>query len=158
MRQPLLLLPLLLASFTALGADWMQFRGPGGSGVSDETGLPTTWSSKENIVWHTKLPGPGTSCPIIVGKRIYLTCYTGYGLTEGKEGMDKLMRHLLCIDRAKGTILWTKDFNPSLPESFYVGGNNTQHGYSSSTLASDGRKLYAFFGKSGVYCLDLDGK
>src|SRR5208282_5949281 len=28
----------------------------------------------------------------------------------------------------------------------------------SSTLASDAKNLYAFFGKSGVYALDLDGK
>lgn len=153
-----LLLPAILAAFSALGADWPQFRGPGGAGVSTETGLPTTWSSKENIVWRTELPGPGTSSPIVVGKRVYLTCYTGYGLVEGKDDMDKLMRHLVCVDRAKGRILWTKDFKPAVPESRYVGGNNTQHGYSSSTAASDGKHLFVFFGKSGVYCLDLDGK
>jgi outer membrane protein assembly factor BamB len=71
--------------------------------------------------------------------------------------MDKLMRHLVCVDRAGGAIVWTKDFKPSLPESQYVGGNNTQHGYSSSTLACDGKHLYMFLGKSGVYCLDLEG-
>jgi len=152
-----LLLPAILA-VSALGADWVQFRGPGGSGISGDTGLPTTWSSKENVVWRTKLPGPGTSCPIVVGKRVYLTCYSGYGLEPGKGDMDKLMRHLVCIDRSKGEILWTKDFKPLLPESKYQPGYDSEHGYSSSTLASDGEHLYAFFGKSGVYCLDLDGK
>jgi outer membrane protein assembly factor BamB len=161
MRRRFLLTAALLASMSAmsaLGADWLQFRGPGGSGVSDEKGLPTTWSSKENIVWRTKLPGPGTSSPIVVGKRVYVTCYTGYGIAEGKDDMADLMRHVLCIDRGNGDILWTKDFKPSLPESRYEGGNNTQHGYSSSTIASDGRRLYVFFGKSGLYCLELDGK
>jgi outer membrane protein assembly factor BamB len=154
-----LLPPVLLAAIINTGADWTQFRGPGGSGISAETGLPTTWSSKENIVWRTKLPGPGTSSPIVVGKRLYLTCYSGYGLEPGKGEMDNLMRHLVCIDRAKGEILWTKDFKPTLPESKYgPGGNESQHGYSSSTPASDGKRLYVFFGKSGVYCLDLDGK
>jgi outer membrane protein assembly factor BamB len=148
---------LLLIALCALAADWRQFRGPGGAGVSDEKGLPTTWSSTENIVWRTKLPGPGTSSPIVVGKRVYLTCYSGFGLQEGNDGMDQLMRHVICIDRAKGDILWTKDFKPALPESAYVGGNNTQHGYSSSTIASDGKHLFMFFGKSGVYCLDLEG-
>lgn len=158
MRRRFVVTLALLAAVSAGGADWLQFRGPGGSGVAPDTGLPSTWSSKENIVWRTKLPGPGTSSPIVVGKRVYLTCYTGYGLQEGRQGMENLMRHVLCVDRAKGDILWTKDFKPSLPESNYVGGNNTQHGYSSSTPASDGRRLYVFFGKSGVYCLDLDGK
>jgi outer membrane protein assembly factor BamB len=139
-------------------ADWLQFRGPGGSGVGEAKGLPARWSSTENIVWRTKLPGPGTSSPIVVGKHVYLTCYTGYGLEPGEGDMNKLMRHLVCIDRARGNILWNKDFKPLLPESKYgPGGNESQHGYASSTPASDGKHLYVFFGKSGVYCLDLDG-
>jgi hypothetical protein len=89
---------------------------------------------------------------------VYLTCYSGYGLEPGKGAMDKLMRHLVCIDRDKGGIIWTKDFKPLLPESKYgPSGNDSQHGYSSSTPASEGKRLYVFFGKSGVYCLDLDG-
>jgi outer membrane protein assembly factor BamB len=164
MRYPFLLAPLILTALTAQGADWTQFRGPRGSGVSGETGLPATWSAGDNIVWRTKLPGPGTSSPIVVGKRIYLTCYSGYGIVAPKKGekptetQDHLMRHLVCVERDKGAMLWTKDFKPTLPESKYEGGNNTQHGYSSSTLASDGKHLYAFFGRSGVFCLDLDGK
>lgn len=158
MRHCVVVVSMMLAAVSASAAEWMQFRGPGGAGTSDVTGLPAAWSAKDNIVWRTELPGPGTSCPIVVGKRVYLTCYTGYGLKDGAGDMDKLMRHLVCIDRAKGSILWTKDFKPLLPESKYEGGNNMQHGYSSSTIASDGQRLYVFFGKSGVYCLDLDGK
>jgi outer membrane protein assembly factor BamB len=148
----------MLAAFAAGGADWMQFRGPRGAGTSSDTGLPTTWSATDNVVWRTKLPGPGTSCPIVVGKRVYLTCYSGYGLEPGQGEMDQLIRHLLCLDRGTGAILWTKDFKPQLPESKYVKGNDSMHGYSSSTPTSDGQHLYVFFGKSGVYCLDLDGK
>src|SRR5262249_5912721 len=147
-----------LAALAAVGADWLQFRGPGGAGSSGETGLPTTWSSDQHIVWRTKLPGPGTSSPIVLGKRVYLTCYTGYGEEQDQGDMNRLMRHLVCVERGTGAILWTRDFQPVLPESRYEGGNNTQHGYSSSTLACDGKRLYAFFGKSGVYCLDLEGK
>jgi hypothetical protein len=148
----------MFAASLAGAADWPQFRGPGGSGVGNAKGLPASWSSTDNIVWRTKLPGPGTSSPIVVGKRVYLTCYTGYGLEPGKGDMGRLMRHLVCIDRAKGNILWTRDFKPVLPESKYgPGGNESQHGYASSTPACDGKHLYVFFGKSGVYCLDLDG-
>jgi outer membrane protein assembly factor BamB len=153
-----LLVPAVLVAVSALGADWAQFRGPGGAGISGETGLPTAWSSRENLVWRTKLPGPGTSSPIVVGKRVYLTCYSGYGLEPGKGEMDKLMRHLVCVNRDNGAILWTRDFKPVLPESKYQAGNDSEHGYSSSTPASDGQHLFVFFGKSGLYCLDLDGK
>ena len=72
----------VVAAGSALGADWMQFRGPGGLGSSDEKGLPVTWSSTENIVWRTEMPGPGTSCPIVVGKHVYITAYSGYGLVR----------------------------------------------------------------------------
>src|SRR5438128_7552016 len=118
---------LLPAVFALVAADWPQFRGPGGSGVSNEKGLPATWSSTDNIVWRTKLPGPGTSSPIVVGKRVYVTCYSGYGLEPGKGDTGNLMRHLVCVDRAKGTILRTKDFKPALPESKYGPGGNESH-------------------------------
>lgn len=51
---PTVLLAVVVAG-SALGADWMQFRGPSGLGSSDEKGLPVTWSSKENIVWQTEM-------------------------------------------------------------------------------------------------------
>src|SRR5262249_2021132 len=54
-------------------------------------------------------------------------------------------------------ILWSKKFDPVLPEHAYQ-GEGAYHGYSSSTPTSDGERLYVFFGKSGVYCFDLDGK
>lgn len=158
MKPWLLPIPAILTALVACAADWPQFRGPSGSGSSSETGLPTTWSEKENLVWRTRLPGPGTSSPIVVGQRVYLTCYSGYGLEPGKGDQQKLMRHLVCVNRDSGDILWVRDFKPLLPESYYVDTNETQHGYSSSTPASDGSRLYLFFGKSGVYCLDLDGK
>jgi outer membrane protein assembly factor BamB/pimeloyl-ACP methyl ester carboxylesterase len=148
----------LLGVCAAPGADWRQFRGPGGLGTSAEKDLPLEWSAKKNLVWRTKLPGPGASSPVIVGNRVFVTCYTGYGLSEKDPGkMEDLRRHLLCVDRRDGNILWAKEFTPALPEHKYY-GEGSYHGYSASTPASDGKRLYVFFGKSGVYCFDLDGK
>ncbi len=82
--------------------DWRQFRGPGGLGTSAETGLPVEWSSHKNIVWTTRLPGPGTSSPVIVGDRIFLTCYTDYAVDADAPGnMADLKRHLVCVDRSE---------------------------------------------------------
>ena len=50
----------LLAGLVSLGADWPGFRGPNGTGVSPERGLPVHWSDNENVLWKSKLPGPGT--------------------------------------------------------------------------------------------------
>ncbi len=148
----------LLVLFTALGADWRQFRGPTGQGTSDETGLPVRWSAQDNIAWKVKLPGAGASCPIVLGKRIYITCYSGYGMDAKEPGkQEDLRRHLLCIDRKDGKTLWAKTFEPVLPEHNYK-GEGAYQGYAPSTPITDGEKLYVFFGKSGVFCFDLDGK
>jgi outer membrane protein assembly factor BamB len=148
----------LIGLCTAVGADWRQFRGPGGLGASAEKGLPVKWSSTENIVWRTKLPGPGASSPVTVGNLVFVTCYSGYGLDPKEPGkQEDLRRHLLCVDRLTGNILWTKDFEPSLPEHKYS-GEGSYHGYAGSTPATDGERLYVFFGKSGVFCFDLGGK
>jgi len=147
----------LTVCFT-VAADLTQFRGTGGLGSSGETGLVAEWSSTKNIIWKAELPGLGTSGPIVVDGRVYLTCYSGYAEDDSNPGnMDDLMRHVVCVDRKSGKLLWSKEFEPKLPESKYSGGNNSRHGYASSTPVTDGEHLYIFFGKSGVYCLDLEG-
>jgi len=147
----------VLLAGCALGADWPQFRGPAGLGISSEKGLPTEWSGESNIAWKVKLPGAGASSPVTVGERVFVTCYSGYGLDNKEPGkMEDLRRHLLCFDRA-GKALWSKEFQPILPEHKYAGEGSYQ-GYAASTPASDGERLYVFFGKSGVFCFDLEGK
>ncbi len=148
------------AAGAAPAEDWRQFRGPGGMGISEEKGLPVEWSADKNIAWRAKLPGAGASSPVTQGNRIFVTCYSGYGAdpdpkTPGK--MEDLRRHLLCLDRTTGQTLWTKEFQPLLPEHSYA-GEGSYHGYAASTPVVDDQRLYVFFGKSGVFCFDLDGK
>jgi outer membrane protein assembly factor BamB len=73
----------------------------------------------------------------------------------GKQ--EDLRRHLVCLDRTGGKILWAKEFEPVLPEHRYA-GEGAYQGYAASTPITDGEKLFVFFGKSGVFCFDLDGK
>ncbi|MGI6417208.1 MAG: PQQ-binding-like beta-propeller repeat protein [Thermoguttaceae bacterium] len=141
----------------AVSGQPVAFRGDW-TGRSEATKLPTTWNETTNLVWKSALPGPGSSIPIVVNGRIYLTCYTGYAESIEEPGeMAGLVRHVLCLDRKSGKILWQKSFKARMPESEYRGSNNTRHGYASSTPTSDGQFLYIFFGASGVFCLDLDG-
>ena len=92
-----------LMQFNRLEAqDWMQFLGK--SEASENAKLPTKWDESTNVTWKTKLPGPGASSPIIVGERVFLTCYSGYGdKSEGK--IKDLQRHLLCFDPVSYTHL-----------------------------------------------------
>jgi outer membrane protein assembly factor BamB len=146
----------LAFSAVASAADWLQFRGPGGLGKSADTGLPVTWSSSQGILWKTELPGAGTSSPIFVGPRIFLTAYSGYNVPgQDKGSQEQLVRHVLCLNRADGKLVWKTDVPAKLPEQAKI---RDDHGYASSTPVSDGEKVFVFFGKSGVLALDLKGK
>jgi len=76
---------LVFSAATVAAADWPQFRGPGGRGQSSETGLPAQWNAETNIVWKANLPGPGASSAVTFGDRIFLTCYSGYGMEEDRD-------------------------------------------------------------------------
>ncbi len=140
-------------------ADWARFRGPNGTGVAaDDQAPPTTWSDTENVKWKVPLPGPGSSGPIVVGDRVFVTYWSGYAVdTENLGSIENLKMHLRCVDRATGKTLWDQATAAKLPEEEY-GGMFAQHGYASHTPVSDGKRVYAFFGKTGVYAYDLDGK
>ncbi|MFK7820861.1 MAG: PQQ-binding-like beta-propeller repeat protein [Planctomycetaceae bacterium] len=150
---------LLAVSTFAHAEDWSRFRGPAGNGVAaNASSFPTQWSPNANLAWKTPLPGPGASSPIIVGGKAFVTCYTGYGLDQQNPGkMEDLMRHLICIDMKTGKELWRKDVKAALPEDPYAGAGVPAHGYASHTPVSDGKHVYAFFGKSGVHAFDFDG-
>jgi hypothetical protein len=143
----------------SFAGDWTRFRGPNGSGVSaDEIAAPVTWSATKNLKWKAPLPGPGSSSPIIVGDRIYVTCWSGYGTDRGNRSgnQENLKRHLICLDRQTGKTIWDKSVKAVLPEDNY-GGMFAEHGYASHTPVSDGERIYVFFGKSGALAFDLDG-
>lgn len=159
LAKPLCILSVMLPAMLLPGADWPRFRGADGSGVSADTGLPVSWSEKENVVWKVELPGPGSSSPIIVGDRIFLTAYSGYGKNQREPGDQKdLRRHVLCIQVKDGKILWDRPIESSLPEVAYRGIGVPNHGYASSTPVADGEQVYAFFGKTGVIAHDHSGK
>lgn len=137
--------------------DWPQFRGPDGLGTSQDRGLPDSWNASTNIAWRTELPGPGRSSPITVNDRICVTSYSGYAVDSRSPGDPKeLRRHLLCLDRATGKIMWDREIPARLPEFDYT-GQLMQHGYASSTPVADADRVYVFFGKSGVFAFDHDG-
>ncbi len=149
--------PAKLVSHTTLAKndDWPHFRGPTGMGTSSAQGLPVTWSDSENIAWKVELPGPGASSPVVFGERIYLTCYTGYFIPGDSAGsLEELKRHVLAFDRAEGRLLWNTAIAAKLPEERQI----RDHGFAANTPTVDEERIYAFFGKSGVFAFDHNGK
>jgi outer membrane protein assembly factor BamB len=162
---------------SVVASDWPGFRGSRG-GIADDADLPVKFTA-DNILWKIKLPGAGTSSPIITGDKLFLTCNAGYGTSitkgmiggggggkgggakggKGGDGGDqaKLKLLVVCLDRAKGEILWKKEIEPKLPETPFS-GMMREHSYASATPVTDGKNVYVFFGKTGVFAFDLEGK
>src|SRR5262245_8859103 len=78
-----LLASFLLFSSIAFGDNWPQWRGPWGTGVSAEKGLPTEWSKDQNIAWRARLTGLGVSSPVVWGDKVFVTYQVGAGALRG---------------------------------------------------------------------------
>lgn len=132
---------LAVASVTFLcGADWLQFRGNDGGGVSAELEAP---AKLEKPAWKTELSGKGLSGPIIVGDKVVITANSG-------PQQERL--HVLCFDAATGSVQWDRQF--------WATGSTMCHSamaVATPTPASDGKRIFASYSSNDVACLDLDG-
>lgn len=143
------------AKSTGSSANWDRFRGPTGMGIAPKAKLPVEWSADKGIAWKTALPGAGASSPITWGNRVYLTCYTGYFVPDESAGqLEDLKRHLLAIRLDTGKIEWDVAVPAALPEEEQI----RDHGFAANSVAVDADRIYTFFGKSGVFAFDHQGK
>src|SRR5262249_51475711 len=62
-----------------------------------------------------------------------------------------------CLERASGKVLWQADVPAKLPEVKWS-GRIGQHGYATSTPATDGERVVVFYGRTGVLAYDFAGK
>jgi hypothetical protein len=137
-----LLIPTLTGTASAADWNWPQWRGPQQDGHTQETGLPTKWDDS-SVVWKTPLKGEGQSSPVVWGERVFLT----QSRNRGRQ------RVVLCINRNDGRILWEKIAWTGDPEP-----THNMNGHASSTPVTDGKHVYAFFGKGGgLFCYTVDG-
>src|SRR5688500_11358427 len=88
-------LVLLVSALATAEENWPEFRGPAADGHSTATGLPVTWSEKENIKWKLPSDGKAWSSPVIWGDHIWLT-----NATE-----DGHQRSVICVNAADGKIV-----------------------------------------------------
>ena len=145
----------LLASVALLltkpaGADnWPQFRGPGGGGVANVRMLPEEWGEKNNLAWKVAVPGDAWSSPIVWGERLFVT--TAF-LEEKSEDVYRWEVH--CLDPATGKTRWKKvAARGKGPIPIH-----TNNSYASETPVCDGQRVFAYFGMTGLFCYDMDGK
>jgi outer membrane protein assembly factor BamB len=162
------------SALAKVSTNWRQWRGPEGQGVSVEKGLPAEWSETRNIKWKTAIAGLGHSSPIVFGKRIFLTSALDGEVIPGRpagvthkllDGTDFVhpdavganFRHtfkVICLDRDTGKIIWEKvAYEGPVHDS-----RHKKASFASSTPATDGKYVFAFFGTEGLYAYDFSGK
>ena len=132
------------SSLVATAEDWLQFRGPNGTGVSISVGLPTEFGPDKNVIWHTPIP-PGHSSPVLTRNRVFLTAHT--------NEKDKHRLIVICLDRQTGKPLWQRE----VPRT-RAGRLENVNGPASPTPVTDGENVYVFFQEFGLISYDGNGK
>ena len=114
----------LLCPLAALGEEWSRFRGPNGTGVSDATTIPTTWTVKD-FLWKVEIPGAGHSSPVVWGDKVFVT-------SADKSGK----RLVVCLDAASGKTRWRKEFAATSYKT------HQRNSIATSTPAVDSERVY----------------
>ena len=139
MRTAVLVAALVTATVGAQ-AQWPEFRGPNGTGVSVETGVPVTWSETQHVKWKTPIHGRAWSSPIVQGTQVWLTTAT----EDGKQ------LFAVAVDRDSGKVVHDiKLFdnpNPQFVHSF--------NSHASPTPVAEPGRVYVTFGAAGTAALD----
>jgi len=160
-------------------ADWPQWRGPNGTGATDEKNLPVTWSATENVAWKAALGGVGVSSPIVSGDRVFVTSQIGTGvrrpgthprlsqggnagvaservLPSGRDGQpgDHPVFVVEAFHRADGRRLWQYRVQAAGP----LAGVHDKANLASPSPVTDGQMVYAWFGTGQIVALDMNGK
>ncbi len=148
-------------------AIWPHWRGPSHNGVATAS-VPLTLSDTQNVRWRIEVPGRGHSTPVVVGNRLFLTTAIptgkrsetgtgagGRGAGGGSGAGEEHRLEVLAIDRATGQIAWQRTAAVATPHEGY---HQTYGSFASNAPATDGTRLFAFFGSRGLFVYDLNGK
>lgn len=149
---------------------WPHWRGPLQTGESKTANPPITWSADENIRWKTEIPGRGNGTPVVWGERVFVLSAEGFGEQieieeaeggRGRRGDDDKKRtrqkqrfHVVALNRADGSVAWDDVAIERLPHE----GTHDDGTWASGSAVTDGKILLAYFGSSGLFAYDLDGK
>ena len=146
--------------------NWPQFRGPGARGVAKGKGLPTTWSTTENVKWCVPVPGRGWSSPVIWGDKVFLSSAISTGKEKtvkkglylgGNEKTPSPNQHrwmIYCFSFESGEKLWEQETNVGKP----LTPRHIKNNYAPETQVTDGNLIYTYFADQGLFANDLDGE
>lgn len=156
---------LILSSCTT---NWPQFRGPETNMIVKAKNLPVEWGEDLNIRWTTEVEGDSWTSPVIWGKKVFLASSLSVkvdiepepGQGTPQEGEDESFKsevyrwEVSCVDLETGEEIWKQVAFEGSPRV----KKHRAHNYAAETPVTDGKRLYAYFGMTGLYCYSLDGE
>jgi len=146
---------------------WPQFRGPRGSGIADEQGVPLHWNAVDGtgIGWEVPLPGLGVSSPIVWEDRVFVVIAASltedsefriglYGDVAPVQNDSEHRWELRALDLMTGDPVWSTELRRGVPKT----RRHTKSSQANATPVTDGRRIVTLIGSMGVLlCHDLDG-
>jgi outer membrane protein assembly factor BamB len=124
--------------------NWTRFRGPNGTGISDDTTIPSTWTESD-YAWQVKLPGRGHSSPVIWNDKVFLTSAMD----------DPAQRVVLCLSAVDGKLLWERRYD------YLAHKKHLLNSFASPTPAVDEDHVYVSWSVPDnleLFALTHDGK
>jgi outer membrane protein assembly factor BamB len=166
------------------GRNWPQWRGPLANGVAPEADPPLEWSETKNVKWKVKIPGEGSSTPVVWGNQVFVLTAVATGQkseTKSAEAPAQATTNALAggEGRRRGSGSSRRSEKQTEKYQFLVlcldrntgktlwqktaceavphEGHHPNHGYASASPVTDGQWLFAYFGSRGLHAYDLDG-
>ena len=129
-------------------ANWPQLRGPGGNGVAEKEDPPVDWDgrSRRNIAWSVRVPLPGRGSPVVWGDHVYLS------------GADQSSREVYCWNTATGVLAWKQSIPLAPGAPAWPPRVDKTAGYAASTMAANGKAVFAMFANGDLTALSHDGR
>jgi outer membrane protein assembly factor BamB len=123
---------------------WPAWRGNGGCGVAAGGSPPTHFSDTDGFRWKVAVPGRGNSSPVVWDDYVLLCS------AIGDDSLPELA--VLCFARRDGKLRWQATAGKA------IGTTHEKNGYAAASVATDGQRIVAFFGSTGLFCYDFSGK
>lgn len=128
--------------------NWPRFLGPTGNAFVPGATAPTNWNveSGAGVLWKTPVPVEGFNSPLVWSNRVFLS------------GGDATNRSVCAFDTQSGALVWQRPIanvpgSPAKPPEIPEGT-----GYAASTMATDGRRVYAMFANGDLAAITLEGR
>lgn len=124
----------------ARAANWPQWRGPFLNGSTTETGLATSFSPTENVVWRAAMPGPGSATPIVWDDRVFIS-----SVDERTKGLVAL-----CYDIETGRLLWSRKTGRERKAM--------RNNMASPSPIATADAVYFYYGTARLFAFDHEGR